>query len=391
MRAQYFGTSTNQTANTIREIMLCMDVDRPAECMVHLWGGEAPPIALLCNLQNRGNDAYAVTPRQFYAVGERGGIYPAPVPDAMLEEYNSIRVDLQFENDNACLGTWSTSTANGSFSLTRPGYVEIAATECTSWQEFQAWASAMRRDKKVVFFRGHGSNGFHLETTLQRLGRNRLERYVEETLHQFRVHAEAALNVRIDTSNGDDYAMLLGLAQHFGLPTPLLDWTASPYVAAFFAFSDALENKKDRPQVEKVRVLGLTEDFIRGQETPSVVLSFFKPYVSPLSMSFRNNPRLYAQQGSFTVTNHINMEHVIRQSEIASGRQQLFAADLPVNLAVEVLQDLKYMGISGATLFPGLDGVTRMLKHEMAFGHPAFDVITKPSEESSDDNPGQTS
>lgn len=98
-------------------------------------------------------------------------------------------------------------------------------------------------------------------------------------------------------------------------------------------------------------------------------------------MSFRNNPRLYAQQGCFIVTNHSDLGGVIRKAELDNGREYLFAVDLPANLAVEVLRDLAYMGLSGATLFPGLDGVSRMLKHEMAFGHPAPEVVSQPTQD----------
>ena len=60
-------------------------------------------------------------------------------------------------------------------------------------------------------------------------------------------------------------------------------------------------------------------------------------------------------------------------------RGRIVAADLPVQLASQALEDLAYMGLTAATLFPGLDGVCRMMRHKMSFtprsvkapGHPA--------------------
>ena len=40
---------------------------------------------------------------------------------------------------------------------------------------------------------------------------------------------------------------------------------------------------------------------------------------------------------------------------------------MPITIAAEVLEDLAYMGLTAANLFPGLDGVSKMIRHEMEF------------------------
>jgi hypothetical protein len=175
-----------------------------------------------------------------------------------------------------------------------------------------------------------------------------------------------ALGKRFNLRDGNDFSTILGLAQHHGLPTPLLDWTESPYVAAFFAFSDALEFRESRDSTH-VRIYGLANAVLTELTTPVVTLPFFAPYVAPLRIAPLHNPRLYAQQGLFLVTNVENVEHFLLQTGSQNGEDYLVAAEVPIECASEALEDLKYMGLTAATMFPGLDGACKMMKHAMTF------------------------
>jgi hypothetical protein len=322
--------------NESSEAMLCMDADRPDELLIQWWSEQGKPGALLFKVKSPQVDTFELSPLAVYQVGETGGLW---APPKLTTEDRSPLVESEV---------------------------------CSTWADFKKWASWSREKMDAVAYRGHGSNKFRLQTTLHRAGRRRLERYCSDTLQEFRSHVEADLGERIDMNNGDDYSMVLGLAQHHGLPTPLLDLSGSPYIAAFFAFSDALEFSETRAEVSHVRVYGFTRDFLSGTSTPKVTLPYFKPYTSSLSISPRRNRRLYAQQGQFLVTNVADVEPFICGQERRIGTKCLIAADIPVSCALEALEDLAFVGLTAATMFPELDGVCRMLKHTMAFrGKPA--------------------
>lgn len=347
--------------------MLCMDIDCPDQAMLHWWRKETVPQAALVRFLKR-DALIELKTLALHRADDQGGLHLPRLTDTELEYIQNFRVVLR-QNNQTLEGEWTDQSGKtGSIKFLVPDVpADVVPRRCSNWNEFKEWATHARDEGDAAIFRGHGSDRFRLKTTLHRAGRHRLERYCTETLIQFRSHAEAVLGMRIDMSDGEDYAMLLGLAQHHGLPTPLLDWTSSPYVAAFFAFADALDSIESRPDDSHVRIYGITRDFLTTNSPNPVRVAFSVPYVAALAISARNNPRLYAQQGQFLVTNIADVERYLCSIEKSTGRKILIAADVPIACVTEALNDLKFMGLTAATMFPGLDGVCKMMKHEMSF------------------------
>jgi hypothetical protein len=365
MDNQYIGKV--ETSTGWRNAFLCRDEDRPDEATIHVWGDEEKAFAILVKItyDNVSANSIQLTPILLFDTDAGGGLFIATAERARESNFMAYRMALVLD-EGEWRGRWTCTDGSAGGAKFAPilDTNELVSHECDGWADFKEWADNVRRVGEMCAFRGHGSNKFRLRTSLQRVGRNRLERYCSETLPEFLSHVEAVEGTRFTLSNGDDYSTLLGLAQHHGLPTPLLDWTRSPYVAAFFAFMDAIEWQDSR-NATHVRIYGLSNEFIARTAKSSITIPYYQPYAAALQIGPLRNPRLYAQQGLFMVTNAVNVEHVLLEAGMKAEREFLIAADVPIKFASEALQDLKYMGLTAATMFPGLDGVCRMMKHSM--------------------------
>ncbi|RAS19610.1 FRG domain-containing protein [Paraburkholderia bryophila] len=380
MEKQLFGTIETRHGKALA--IMCSDEDRPDDVMIHWWGiAGQPTVAVLGRrVAQRGSESdFQVV--KLFAHDERGKVIEPPGDAHTRRLTLSTRATLK-STRSGMTGTWQDADGpGGKISLkplaSRGSLADVS--QCATWDEFKQWAGRVRADGAVAF-RGHGSNAFRLETSFYRAGRTQLGRYCADTLPRFHSHVEAVTNRRLNLADPSDYSTLLGLAQHHGLPTPLLDWTDSPYIAAFFAFSDALENRSSRPNATRVRVYGLTRSFVDRFSPPIVTLPFLEPYACFLQVSPRDNPRLYAQQGRFLVSNVGNIEQFICNMERHFETRFLMAAEVPVSFASEALEDLAFMGVTAASLFPGLDGVCRMMRHSMTFRREALPTPARPSE-----------
>ncbi|MGE0332973.1 MAG: hypothetical protein AB7P37_20015 [Ramlibacter sp.] len=107
---------------------------------------------------------------------------------------------------------------------------------------------------------------------------------------------------------------------------------------------------------------------IPGRFTPDPVIAFdLHPKVAQFRPASMGNARLLAQRGVFLFTNTASPESMIRFFQDKEKKNLIEIVDLHPSMAREAIADLRRMGTTAASLFPGLDGVAQALKHELFF------------------------
>lgn len=186
----------------------------------------------------------------------------------------------------------------------------------------------------------------------------------------------------------DSLLSLAALAQHYGVPTRLLDWSDNPLIAAYFAAKDAARWLKDpdsRPKdyhtkySHTIGIRCLNLGFIIGEAWPASDnrdLDRNPEYLRILVVTAprATNPNMHAQGGLFTVDRlpfkpdapvaAVPLEVTIENKCIQMGVRKpvMYNFCLPDSEAPALLRLLRGHGVDAAMVFPGYQGVVKALE-----------------------------
>ncbi len=232
----------------------------------------------------------------------------------------------------------------------------VNITVCDRWDDFHEAVGLDAAQRRSPIWRGQASHEWSLTSVLERealRGRFRPSGqsdrdYVSSRqsglLDRFRRNVRALPAVTEDPVNTD--SGWEALARQHGLDSRLLDWTRSPYVAAFFAFADLIQRPGWGLEDKQIAIWALSVTDVAGIAGDLEVLD------DPLP----GNARLHAQQGCFTLL--VSSEHLDLASYLVSEGLggTLERVEIPGVESGSALANLNQMGISYRALFPDFDG-----------------------------------
>ena len=254
--------------------------------------------------------------------------------------------------------------------------------KCKSWDDFIQKMRLFEANRPSVgtFYRGHSNAAWKLSSAWERL---------RDQYKKTNPRADARKIFGLYKGNSEDDLFLSifkeqirgmpeipmqmlktkedwwAFGRHFGLITPFLDWSQSPFIAVFFALQDRLFSNCNLPDDKP----------LMNSKNPVVVwrLRLYKQLKRKGEFTHIHNARYEfhrqrIQLGSFTHLDHSTYTDLESYLESRQLGHSLFRYEIPCSSVEEVhlsLADLDRMNIHSGTVFPDPQGAATYANHAM--------------------------
>jgi hypothetical protein len=247
----------------------------------------------------------------------------------------------------------------------------MTVCELSSWEGFEKRVERLLGDwqgkpgTSRLLFRGQSNSGWQLKTTLERYAPDSLKardyyRAIYGAKYQIESLTDRSWNIPTpkeynrwlsnqDFIRGfgnlnDAYAYIIHV-RHHGFPSPLLDWSQSPFVAAFFAFKNATIS-------DKVSIYAYVERVRKGTSGSSNA-----PLIHGLGPTVRSHARHVLQQCEYTICfkrSDNQWGYACHEDVFCKGDSEqdvLWKFNIPTTERLKVLRVLDRFNLNAFSLF----------------------------------------
>ena len=230
----------------------------------------------------------------------------------------------------------------------------------STWEEFKKHVTGLEQYRFI--YRGQRTTQ-RLRSPFHRTGRGDMRNFFLQDIPILHRNLSARTKHVFNLADPLQNAAFLNMVQHHGYPTPLLDWTYSPFVAAYFAYHRVrkAEATKAKPD-QKIRIFLFDAKEWRNSFAQILNVSVRWQHFSLVEPIAIENERLIPQQALSSFTTVDDIESYVEGKEADAHKQFLQVIDLPLCERDFVIRELTLMGVTAGSLFPGLDGACEELR-----------------------------